>query len=474
MPRRHISNKSATSIRLLCSCGLILAIWGWTLAFIGCVGPPPQQSFPEVKTPEAWSVNWAGATNSLEGPWWKRFKDPELNLLITGALATNANLAVLAQRVELAQAEGRLSTAGAKPRVGAGTGLRTGRQRTRVTDYQTKSLKPVTASGSMDWEMDWLDKWRARHTAAQEKVRATEADLSTGRLLLAAEIANAWFSIRRHNEDQSIIEDSIKHQKAILAIYRDRLQAGLIDAAVIERQETEIVNLQRERIQVRMLGETAARRLDRLRGLPAGGNRYSTAPLRSGTIIPSLPVRLPTDILRQRPDLAAAEARVRSVFALERAAYLNLYPSLNLHLSGLTMTGSVTDPFQSWIAEVGPRLEIPIWDPKRIEQLGSEHARAGVVAAEYRALALRAFEEVETAAIQFNRRREQLQLAEEIVRKAGKVRTFTTDKLNAGLVSQLEVLEDERRILTARRHALTLHTELLADVVDIFRALGGP
>jgi outer membrane protein TolC len=131
------------------------------LAFIGCVGPPPQQSFPEVKTPKAWSVNWAGVTNNLEGPWWKRFKDPELNLLITGA----------------------------KPRVGAGTGLRTGRQRTRVTDYQTKSLKPVTASGSMDWEMDWLDKWRARHTAAQEKVRATEADLNTGRLLLAAEIA---------------------------------------------------------------------------------------------------------------------------------------------------------------------------------------------------------------------------------------------------------------------------------------------
>ena len=123
-------------------------------------------------------------------------------------------------------------------------------------------------------------------------------------------------------------------------------------------------------------------------------------------------------------------------------------------------------------AEIG--VGIPIWDPKRIEQLGSEHARARVVAAEYRALALRAFEEVETAAVQFNRRREQLKLADEIVRKAGKVREFTADKLRAGLVSQLEVLEDERRILTARRQSLTLHTELLTDTVAIFRALGGP
>ena len=452
----------------------MLAIWGWTLASIGCVGPPPKQSFPEVKTPEAWSVNWASVTNTFEGPWWARFKNNELNLLINEALAANANLAVLAQRVELAQAEGRLGTAGARPQVNASTGLRAGRQRTRVTDFQTKNLKPMTASSSMDWEMDWLGKWRARHSAAQEKMWATEADLNAGRLLLAAEIANAWFSMRRYNEDQAIIEDSIKHQNAILTIYRDRLQAGLIDAAVIERQETEIANLQRELIQVRMLGEIDARRLDRLRGSTTGGSRYSTAQLRSDTIIPSLPDRLPTDILRQRPDLAAAEARLRAAFALERAAYLNLYPSLNLHLSGLTMTGSITDPFQSWMAEIGPQVEIPIWDPKRIAQLESEHARARVVAAEYRALALRAFEEVETAAIQFNRRREQLQLAEEIVRKAGKVRTFTTDKLNAGLVSQLEVLEDERRILTARRQALTLHTELLADVVDIFRALGGP
>jgi len=470
---RHPSNRFAIACRPLLGFGLVGVVLGWTMAFIGCVGPYPKQSFPEVKTHQAWSVNWSGVTNAFEGPWWERFKDPELNRLITGALASNANLAVLAERVGLARAEGRLDTAGDRPRVSADAGLRAGRRRMRVTDSKTESLKPVTASGAMDWEMDWLGKWRTRRTAAQERVRATEADLNAGRLLLAAETANAWFAIRRHHEDQVIIEDSIKHQDAILAIYRDRLQAGLIDAAVIERQEVEIANLRREEVRVRMLGEIAARRLDRLRGLSSGGSRYSIAPLRPGTVVPILPARLPADILRQRPDLAAAEARLRSAFALERAAYLNLYPSLNLRLSGLTMTGSVTDPFQSWMTEIGPRLDIPIWDPERIERLGSEHARARVVAAEYRALALRAFEEVETAAVQFNRRREQLQLAEEVVRKAGKVREFTADKLRAGLVSQLEVLEDERRILTARRQSLALHAELLADTVAIFRALGG-
>jgi len=473
---RHSSDRSAIADGPLCSYCLVVVAWGLALMFTGCVAPPyPKQSLPKVKTPEEWSVNLSGVTNAFEGPWWERFKDPELNRLIAGALTANANLAVLAERVELTRAEGRLNTAGARPRVSTGTGLRTGRQRTRATDYQTESLKPMTASSELVWEMDWLGKWRTRHTAALERVRATEADLNAGRLLLAAETANAWFSIRRYNEDLGIIEDSIKHQNAILTIYRDRLQAGLIDAAVIERQAAEITILQRELIRVRMLGETAVRRLDRLRGLPAGGSRYPITPLRSGKIvIPILPAKLPADILRQRPDLAAAEARLRSAFALERAAHLNLYPSLDLRLSGFTMTGSITDPFQSWMTEIGPRLEIPIWDPERIERLGSEQARARVVAAEYRALALRAFEEVETAAVQFNRRREQLKLADEIVRKAEKIRKFTADKLRVGLVSQLEVLEDERRILTARRQSLALHTELLADAVTIFRALGGP
>ena len=449
------------------------AAFGLALALAGCVEPYPRQPFPVVSKREAWSVSWPGAANGFKGMWWERFNDPQLNRLVAGALATNANLAVLAERVALARVEGRLDTAGSRPRASAGTQLRLGGERTRESKFQTTSLKPWTASGELSWEMDWLGTWREQYSAAQERVRATEADLNAGRLLLAAEAANAWFAMRRFHEEQAIIADSIKHQNAIVAIYRARFKAGLIDASVIERQEAEISDLQREQIRARMLGETASRRLDRLRGMPAGDGQYSLTPLRPGTGVPSLPAKLPADILRQRPDLAAAEARLRSAFALERAAYLDLYPSLSLNLSGLTMTGSVTDPFRSWITQIGPRLDIPIWDPKRMESLGARHARARVVAAEYRALALRAFEEVEVAAVQFNRRGEQLQLAEEVVRKAGRVREFTADKLRAGLVSQLEVLEDERRILAARRQSLALHAELLADAVAIFRALGG-
>ena len=185
---RHSSNRSAIAARPFCSSGLVVVALGWILEFIGCVEPYPKQSIPEVKTHKAWSVNWSGVTNAPEGPWWERFKDPELNRLITGALASNANLAVLAERVGLARAEGRLDTAGSRPRVSAGTGLRAGRRRMRETDYKTESLKPMTASGAMAWEMDWLGKWRTRHTAAQERVRATAADLNAV-LSLAENIA---------------------------------------------------------------------------------------------------------------------------------------------------------------------------------------------------------------------------------------------------------------------------------------------
>ena len=125
---RHSSNRSAIADCPLCSCSLVVVAWGWALVFTGCVAPYPKQSLPEVMTPEAWSVNWSGVTNAFEGSWWERFKDPELNRLITGALASNAKLTVLAERIGLARAEGRLDTAGFRPRVSAGTGLRTGQQ----------------------------------------------------------------------------------------------------------------------------------------------------------------------------------------------------------------------------------------------------------------------------------------------------------------------------------------------------------
>ncbi len=438
----------------------------------GCAAIPPRdRPSPVVATPATWSAQSRNVAAIVGKTWWEQFNDPELTRLIQEALQSNADLATLAERVELARAEGRFATANARPSASGTTGYRAGKEHTRESGFQTVSVMPWTAGGAFGWELDWLGKWRDRSAAAEQRVVASEADLNAGRLLLAAEVATAWFRLQRYRAAVEILEASLKRQSEILTIYRDRFRAGILEVSVVERQEAEAADLRRQQVRTRMLAETQVRLLDRLRGGVAGEREYLGRGAKLRAAVPTLPASLTADTLRRRPDLVAAEARLQEAFSLERAARLDLFPSLSLRLTGTTASGSLTDPFQNWISEVGPRLDLPIWDPERLAQSRLHSARAKVAAAEYRAVALRAVEDVEVAFLRFHHRQIESELAGEIVIKARNVRDQTDDKRRAGIVSRLEVLEDERRALAAELSELAIHTQLLTDVVAVFRAM---
>ena len=442
-----------------------------SLTLGGCAIPSRNRPTPAVPVAATWSLPPTNAVAEVGQSWWDQFGDPELVRLIREAIESNADLAMLTERVELARADGRFATANARPSAMASTGMRAGKKHTRVTGFQTESVRPWSAGGALGWELDWLGKWRDRSDAAKASVRASEADLNAGRLLMAAEVATAWFQYRRYRAEIGILKNSLKRQREILTIYRDRFQAGILETSVVERQEAEAADLERRQVRARMLAEIQARRLNRLRGLTASAHDYPVQPPDSRAAIPTLPDTLPADVLRRRPDLAAAEARLQAAFSLERAARLDLFPSLSLKLTGTTASGSLTDPFQSWISEAGPRLDLPIWDPERLARSRVHGARARVAAAEYRTAALRAVEDVEVALVQFHYRQAELKLAKDIVGKTRRVREITDDKRRAGIVSQLEVLEDERRTLTAELNELAIHTEALTDAVAVYRAM---
>lgn len=437
----------------------------------GCAIPARDRPMPVVPVAAAWASPSTGRASFVGQSWWEGFGDAGLTRLIEEALGANADLAILAERVELARAEGGFNTANARPSAAASTGLRAGTENSRDTGFRTEGVMPWTGGGAFAWEVDWLGKWRDRSSAAKETVQAAESDLNAGRLLLAAEAATAWFQLSRRREEAAILERSLERQREILAIYRDRFQAGIAESSVIERQEAEADELKRRQVRAQMLAEIQARRLNRLRGVAQDGREYLTSKPIARVEIPGLPDSLPVDVLRQRPDLAASEARLRAAFSLERAARLDLFPSLSLRLGGATATGSLTNPFQSWITEAGPRLELPIWDPERLARSRAHGASARVAAAEYRAVALRAVEDVEVALVRVHHRRSELKLAGEIARKARNVREFTDDKRRAGIVSQLEVLEDERRALTAELSELAIRSDLLTDMVAVYRAM---
>lgn len=450
----------------------ILSICGAAVLLSGCSQPKAQSHLADIESPARWSVPVGGA-NDGEHSVWQSFGDPELLRVIQMAMLTNPDLAVLAERIELARADGNRLIAPARPSLEASTELREGREHTRETGFQTEDIKPWSAGASFKWELDWLGKWRHKNEAGIQEFQATKADLEAGKLLLASEVANAWFQLRLHNRESHILNRASNYQSDILNIYKDLMQAGLVEPSILEQNEAVAAELNQKKIRARMNAEIQIRRLNRLTANTQARNNYQTAPLTGAQItIPGIPATLPPEVLSRRPDMTAAEARLKAAMALEKSAHLDLFPSLSLNLSGVTASGSLTDPFQSWITSFGPRLELPVWDPERMAQARIHSARAKIAAAEFRSAAIRALEEVEVALIKYNHRQSDLMLASERRARAKAVRDLTHNKRQAGLVSDLEVLEKEKGILNSELDEVRILADLLIDAVAVYRSMG--
>jgi len=409
-------------------------------------------------------------TSSLQPNWWQSYRDSQLNAHIAAAFAHNPDLRVLAARLERARAQTSQAAAASWPAINAGTGLVFGNEQSRMTGFTPTDLEPWASSAAVSWEIDLFGRLRAATRSAQEAQEAAFWDLHGGRLMVATQAAEAYFRLLRLNEERSIVAESVAANGQIVAAMRDREQAGLISTTELRRQEAEHERLKRSILDLDRLRGLAALQLATLQG---DSPRAPSSRQLASIILPPLPGRTTSQVLRQRPDLLAAEARVRSAFQLEESARLDLLPSLSLGAGASGESTALASGFRTWMASAGPRLEVPLYDPHRLAAVRVRRAGTDEAAALYRRSALTAFEEVESAYLNFSNRRQQHALARREVQALTEARRNTLETLSAGLVSQIELLESERSFLEGRRQELALRHALLRDHLALIRALGG-
>ncbi|NNC87760.1 MAG: TolC family protein [Akkermansiaceae bacterium] len=438
----------------------------------GCadLAPRPQPRVAFSKSQWTHAPPWA--RDAIRQDWWTEFRDPQLNRHVTAALRSNAELAVLGARLAQADAQTLQARAAGWPAIGLGAGYREGREQVRDTAFRPVDLKPWTASAQASWEIDITGKLRAATRSARDARQAAFYDYHAARLLVASQVAEAHFRILRLRGEQALLRESVRANRGILETLRQRREAGIASTTEVRRQEAEHERLERALLDLERLGGLASIQLGTLLGsgrpVPAGASVGLDA-----VHTPPLPARTTSEVLRHRPDLLAAEARVRSAFQREEAARLALLPSLHLGAAASGAAGTLTTNFRSWIATVGPTLEIPVWDPQRLAAVRVRRAATNESAALYRRVALQAFEEVEAAYLNVGFRIRELAAARREVEALEEARRNTLATFNAGLVSQIELLESERRSLEARRQALAVQHSLLRDRLALVRALGG-
>jgi len=453
-----------------------MAAWSLVLLLAWCFLPGcsglggPDFKRPEVASKQSWSGQagpLVSAEATIQSDWWTGFGDPYLDDLINRAIAGNIDIRILAARTGVAKAGIDQARAGAQPVVSAGAGTDT--FKVTGTPQSTKYSTGAEAS----WELDIWGKVRKGVEAQEAEFKASDADWRAGYLTLVSEVATAYFQIRQFDEQLDQQQHAIERNRQILDIYQGMLGEGMIPKTQVLQQQAEINTLQNDLLELRRLRKVTENSLATLLGMPADTLRVPKASLRNSVTPMAVPAGLPSDLLTRRPDIVAAEYRVLSAVDLQGQANLARLPTISLTGRAGVAAFSLGDILSTSTLGLSSLLSFPVFDPNVQARIKVSAAQTKVAEEEYRRTVYNAFEEVENALTNLSAHKAQQQELESRREKLATVSNQVHAQMEEGLVSQLEVFEVERTLLTAEQEMLANHWQILTDTIILYKALGG-
>lgn len=454
-----------------------LAALAAALLLAGCASYKGIQNEATLKTPPVPGAS-AQPVAPIDAEWWKVFGDPQLDRLVTQALADNPNLGVARARLRRAQAATAAANSALYPQVNGELDIT--RQR-----FSENSLYPPPLAGSIhntgtlqanaNWEIDFFGKNQAALQAALGNARAAEADVAAARVVLASNVARTYFQLLRVQEQLGVARRTLQQREDQLKLVNQRVSAGL-DTTLQQRQSEGA--LPEARQQIEALQEQAQTTRNALAALVASQDVPSVGQLpavRAENVNTALPA-LPADLLARRPDVSAARSRVEAASEDVRNAQAQFYPNINitafLGLSTLGLGKLLDLGSEQW--GVGPAVRLPIFDAGRLRaQLRGRNADLDAAIESYNNAVLEAFHEAgdAVAAVQSVARQQVEQRQAEAAAEGAY--DIAVQRYRAGLGTFLDVLTAESAVLAQRRLGVDLAARALDARVALYRALGG-
>jgi outer membrane protein, multidrug efflux system len=444
---------------------------------VGFLGGCADVSVSEYKRPDApakssWSSPpgaTVSAAETISPTWWTEFRDPFLDSLVTRAIAGNFDLKILVARIDVANAQIAEVRAGALPTVdiGAGSNLQ------KITNVNQKFTKQTNVGTQVIWD---IDIWGAVNKGVQAQTaefRASEADWRAGYLQLVSSVSTTYFQILQFDEQIDQQQRALAKNKQILSIYETMRSNGLVPNTQVLRQRAEINRMTKDLLELRRSRDVTENALATLIGVPAGDFKLPAGRLQDRVRAPAVPGGLPLDLLARRPDVVAAEFRVLEAHNLMGQARLNQLPSVSLTAQAGTAAFQLGDLFKTFTLGLMPSINIPAFNPGIKARVKTSETQVKVVEEDYRRTVIAAFEEVENALVNLEAHRQQKEELQMQVDQLKVVSSQTEAQLAAGVISQLEVFENERTLLAAQLDLLASHQQVLSDTVTLYKALGG-
>jgi NodT family efflux transporter outer membrane factor (OMF) lipoprotein len=449
-------------------------------AITGCTLGPDYRGAPAIapNASHATSFNRAPKDMTPAAPaaaaWWQSLNDPQLNQLIETALVNSPD-------IHAAQARLRQSRAGLREQQRNELPKSSGSAAYLHAHLPSSSLG-IGSIGVYDvgfdatWEVDLFGGTRRAIEAAAAEASAVDADLADTHVQLSAEIAQAYVDLRDQQQRIALVRESAELEEQILTLTQQRRAQGVASDLDVERIRTQVENTRGTLIP---LDAQITESLDQLATLTGREPGSLDAELAAAAPLPALPETIavgdPAALLRQRPDIRAAEWRLVSTNAQIGEHEADWFPKLTL-IGDLGFSSTEpghllrSDNF-TWIG--APLLQWNALDFGRTKAK-VDQARAGFDEAEakYESTVLGALRDANVALSRYGHQRDNVVSLRNVEASATRAATLTRQRYRAGTSSALDWLDAERTRFSAQQNRIAGDADLIKDYVALQKSLG--
>jgi outer membrane protein, multidrug efflux system len=450
------------------------------LALAACAPVGPDHETPAMTLPASFShggVNWkreSPGTQPKPRSWWRLFGDSALNSLVDRGLARNQEIASAAARVREAREFSNMARARYFPAVDMGFTAERTQFRFRGPGGGSSLANNFAVPVDLRYEIDTWGKVRRQVEAAKARESAADELLAALRLTIAAEIAQTYWALRAVDADRAVLARTLEIRGRAFGLLSKRRDAGTISGLDLARAETELATAEADRIQLDQTRVGLVNALAVLTGAAASGSRVPEKTELPKP--PAVPVSVPSDLLRQRPDIRAAERNVAAANAEIGVATAAYFPSVGINASTGLDSNTLGNLFDAsaLVWSLGASAITPLTNLRFLQaQRRATVAAHEAASADYRQTVLEALREAENA-LQAAAILERRQVAQDqALAAARKTFDLSVKRFNQGLVSFLDVVDAERTRLDAERAANAIRAERLAIAVSLAKAVGG-
>jgi NodT family efflux transporter outer membrane factor (OMF) lipoprotein len=439
------------------------------LSLAGC-SLVPAYVRPDPPLPASWNQGDLRDAGTVRGAWWRDFGDPQLSSLIERSLAGNQNLQAAMARIEQARGQVEIGSAALYPSVGLTGTL--DRQSARGNSLRRQQTQNLFAQAS--YEIDFWGKNRAAAASSWALADAAAEDRDTVAVSLAASVANIYFQVLSLRERMRLAQDIAASGRRTLTLIEAQAREGTTSTLQVEQQRNTIAAFDAAVPALGLQLDWATHLLATLVGVAPQGFDVTGQGL-DGIRLPQVSPDLPATVLRQRPDVAGAEARLVSAnfnVGVARAAF---YPSLSLSAALGVGTGSLSTlhPMALLTQILATPLQTLIDNGRLSGQLRYDRARVTELTATYRQTVIVALQDVEDQLSAIARLDQQGVPNGVAVESARRAATLANAQYRLGAADFLTVLTVERTLYQTEDAGLQLHLLRLQAAIGLNRAVGG-